>query len=113
MRLPEARNIHGETNMNWLQMPRKKDRELNDQEHRYLGALKLFIESVDSRDSDFAVSVDRLPPRGQRELINCYHMWLENPDACLWSRRLGDWTFPFIPLRNGIAKILARVVPLL
>jgi len=44
---PEARSARGQNNMNWLQRPRKKDWALNDQEHRYLGALKLFIESVD------------------------------------------------------------------
>jgi hypothetical protein len=98
--------------MSWQLRPRKKDRELNDRERRHLGAVKLFIESVDSRHADFAESLDKMPPRGQRALINWYHLWLENPDACIWSRRLGDWIFPFDWLRNGVAKILARLIPI-
>ena len=51
----------------------KKDRELNNQERRHLGEVKLFIESVDLHYADFAESLDKMPPRGQRELINWYH----------------------------------------
>jgi len=96
--------------MNWQLISRNKDRELNDQERRHLGAVKLFIESVDSRHAWFAESLDKMPPRGQRELINSYHSWLEDPNAFKWSQRLGDWPTPFIGLRNAMAKILSRLL---
>src|SRR5215470_5222516 len=98
--------------MNWQLRSRRKDRALDDQERRHLGAVKLFMESADSRHTDFAEALDKMSPRVQRELINTYHLWLENPEACIWSRRLGDWIFPFVRLRDGIAKVLARLIPL-
>jgi hypothetical protein len=98
--------------MNWQLRLDKKDQPLSEKECRYLGAYKLFLESVDSTYAELAQDLDQWPPRRQREIIGAYHRWLEDPEAFKWSQKLGDWIFPFVWLRNGIAKILARLIPI-
>jgi hypothetical protein len=98
--------------MNWQRRLGKKDLPLNDEERRHLGAYKLFLESVDSSYAESNQALDKWPPRGQREIIEAYHRWLEDPEAFKWSQKLGDWIFPFGWLRNAIAKILSRFISL-
>ena len=98
--------------MNWQLRTGKKDEPLSEKERRYLRAYKLFLESIDPSYEKLTQDLDQWPPRGQRETIEAYHRWLEDPAAFKWSQKLGNWIFPFVWLRNGIAKILARLVPL-
>jgi len=98
--------------MNWQLRTGKKDQPLSQKERRYFRAYKLLLESIDPSYERLTQDLDQWPPRGQREIIEAYHRWLEDPDAFKWSQKLGNWIFPFVWLRNGIAKILARLVPL-
>jgi hypothetical protein len=98
--------------MIWQRGLRKKDQKLNEQERRHLGAVKLFLESVDSHYADAAQSIDEMPPWAQRRMIESYHQWLENPHAFALSRKLPRWICPFGCMRNPIAKILSRFISL-
>ena len=43
-----------------------KGRELNDGERRHFRAVKLYIESLDSYDADFAESLDKMSSKGSK-----------------------------------------------
>jgi len=99
--------------MIWQQGFRKQEKELNEQECRHLGAVKLFLESVDSRYAEPAGhAIDEMPPWAQRRMIESYHLWLEDPDAFVLSRKLPRWICPFHCMRNSIAKILSGFIAL-
>ena len=99
----------GSKNMIWQREFRKEDEELSEQERRHLGAVKLFLESVNSRYAEPAVHpIDEMPSWAQRRMIESYHLWLEDPHAFALSRKLPRWICPFGGMRNGIAKILSR-----
>ena len=98
--------------MNWQLHLGKEDQPLTEQERRHLGAYQLFLESVDSSYAASNYDLDRLPPRGQRELIKAYHLWLDDPDTLRWCLTLGDWIFPLNSLRDPVAKFLSRLIPL-
>jgi hypothetical protein len=71
--------------MNWQLRTGKKDQPLSEKERRYLRAYKLFLESIDPSYEKLTQDLDQWPPRGQREVIEAYHHWLEDPDAFKWS----------------------------
>src|ERR1044071_703288 len=90
----------------------KCDQPLTAEERRHLGAYKLFLESVDPSYIEVNTKLDNCSPRGLREIIKAYHLWLDDPGAIKWCLKLGDWIYPFDWLRYDVARMLSRLIPL-
>ena len=84
-----------------------EEKPLTEQEKRYLGALKLFMESSeDPKHHDAGKVLDEMSAEDQRRIIATYHFGLENPQAILLANKIMGWISPILHPWKTIRDIL-------
>lgn len=68
---------------------------LNEQEKRFLGALKLFLEA-NPKYSEAGKMLNEMSPEEQRYMINVYHLALDDPQALRFARTIMPWISPIL-----------------
>ena len=84
-----------------------QEKPLTEQEKRYLGALRLFMESSeDPKHRDAGKLLDEMSAEAQRHIIASYHFGLENPQAFLLANKIRRWVLPILRSCKSLIKFL-------
>ena len=81
---------------------------LNEQEKRFLGALKLFMEA-DPKHAEAGKILDEMPPDAQRAMINAYHLGLDDPRALAVAIWLQPWLSPILTPFFWVQELLDKM----
>ena len=87
--------MHANTHRGFKEEAMLSKEPLNEQEKRFLGALKLLLEA-DPRHGGDAKILDELTPEQQRYMINFYHLALDDPQAAIFAHRIIPYISPIL-----------------
>jgi hypothetical protein len=81
---------------------------LNEQEKRFLRALRLFLEA-DPRHEGKAKILDGFTPEQQRYMINVYHLALDDPQAAMFAHKIMPYISPILTPYFWVRELLERI----
>jgi hypothetical protein len=85
------------------------ERPLSEEERRYVGALKLFLEaSGDPKHLEAAKTLDEFSPDAQRQMISMYHFALDDPQAFILARKIHRLLSPLLSAWRSIIRLFKR-----
>ena len=86
-----------------------EEKPLTEQEKRYLGALKLFMErSGDPKHLESAKWLDELSPEPARAIIAAYHFALDDPRAFVVAYKINIWCSSILYFWGAIVSLFRR-----